>query len=262
MAGFEPVASLDTEERHKESVVSRTTRLLEAFEATQESWGVSELAERVGLPKSTAQRLLTDLGRSGWVVRTGNRWTLGRPVFQVGNRVPDCAPNQLRETAMPHLARLHAMTGETVHLAVLDRHQVLYLAKVRAESGAAVVTSVGGTQSAHASALGKVLLAGADDEVVRELLGSVLPGFTPATIREPRRLRAELDSVRHGGWFAFDREEARRGLCCLARPVFQRSTRKVIGAMSVSVPAERFSPAALSGPLHEAATLTGARLQR
>ncbi len=108
-------------------VAARTIRLLDAFVEPPAVLGLTQLAERSGLPKSTAHRLLITLVEEGYVRRVGGQYALTNRLFAVGNSVAVCRPNGLRDMAQPHMLDLFASTRETVHLAVLDGAEVLYL---------------------------------------------------------------------------------------------------------------------------------------
>ena len=197
--------------------VDRAVALLGAF-GRGEWVGLSALARRVGLPKSTAYRLLGMLERTGMVQKRGPLYALGMRLTEFGSRVPLCEADGLLELSVPHLVELCSRTGETVHLAIPDRTAVVVAAKLHAPCAPAVPTSVGGRLPAHATALGKALLAFSADEVLHRFLVGPRAIYTGRTLVEGRTLKAELARVREER-VAYDREELRTGLGCTAVPV-------------------------------------------
>jgi DNA-binding IclR family transcriptional regulator len=193
--------------------------------------GVTALAERAGVTKPTAHRLLKALVAAGYVRRVGDRYCLTEHVFEIGNRVRSCRPSGIREVAGPYLGELFAETRQTVQLAVLSGTDVLYLDKVAGRDAAPCQTSVGARRPSYATGLGKALLAFADAETVQENLRVPFRQFTPHTLSAAPLLRC-LDGVRQDG-FATDHEELRRGVNCVAAPVLDPLTGRAIAAISV-----------------------------
>jgi DNA-binding IclR family transcriptional regulator len=136
------------------------------------------------------------------------------------------------------MEELAQKSGEIVHLSILDGAEIVYLDKRGRSQPLTVSTTVGGRSPAHASAMGKVLLASLQPaEVLRLLGGRQLKRFTPTTITDRRRLGRELETIRRQG-FALDNEEAFPGIRCLAAPLRGRAGR-VLAALSLTVPAQR-----------------------
>lgn len=230
--------------------VGKALRLLAAFRTTGPIAGVSEMARVTGLPKSTAFRLLSQLEHSGFLTRRGTDYQLDRMVFELGNRVADCAPGDLRAIAGPFLSDLFLHSRYVVHLAVLDRADVLYLDKIHGLGGIKVPTTVGGRMRASCSALGKAMLPYGHQDAVDRILHDGLIRRTRHSIAAPGLFLAELRRVGEQG-LAFDREEAALGLTCVAAPIIHHG--KAVAAISVSGPTGRFDPAALAVRVQSAA---------
>ncbi|MFI9628781.1 IclR family transcriptional regulator [Streptomyces sp. NPDC052042] len=230
--------------------VGKALRLLEAFRATGPIAGVTELARATGLPKSTAFRLLNQLERSGFLDRYGTDYRLNWLVFELGNRVADRAPADLRSVAGPFLSDLFLHSRYVVHLAVLDHTDVLYLDKVYGHGGIKVPTAIGGRMLASCSALGKAMLPFGHQNAVERILEGGLTRRTRHSIAAPGLFLAELRRVAQHG-VAFDREEAALGLTCVAAPVIHHG--RAVAAISVSGPTGRFDPAALATRVQSAA---------
>lgn len=201
--------------------------------------GVRELAEYLGINKSSTHRLLTTLESHGYVAQdphTG-KYQLGMRVFQVGAVV--LGQTNLRAAARPHLERLAETTGEVVHLVVENGGQCLYVDKVVGAQAIPTGSALGWRRPLYCTGVGKVLLAHLPehrrDQVVH---GNGLRPYTPNTITDPRVLVGELEEIKTTG-VAHDREEMEVGLRCVAAPVVGADGR-VVAAISVAGPTARF----------------------
>jgi DNA-binding IclR family transcriptional regulator len=214
--------------------VDRALALLDAFGAEGAPVGVTELARRAGLAKSTAHRLLSVLERRGLVTRQGVEYSLGLRLFELGSRVPVGTNGQLMDVAMPYLEELCALTRQTVHLAVLDDADTVYLAKLHGRSALPSPSRVGARLPAHCTGLGKAMLAFSPGAVVSRIVRHGLEPHTRHTIADPRVFAQHLDRIRHRG-ISFDQEETRLGLGCVAAPVLDSGDR-ALAAISVAGP--------------------------
>lgn len=216
------------------TVSRRVLSLLAAFDEDHRRLGLTELARRAGLPLSTAHRLVAELGEFGALVRTPvGDYVLGRRMWDIGLLAP--VQTGLREAASPHLHDLFGATGSTVHLAVRDGAEALYVDRLRGSTSVPIVSTIGSRLPLHSTGVGKVLLAHAPDEVLATVLGS-LTAATAYTITQPGTLRRQLARVRREGW-ASTTEEMSLGACSVAVPVRQRG--EVVAALGVVVPSLR-----------------------
>jgi len=215
------------------TVVSRALALVFAFDERHPRLTLSQAAERAGLPLPTAHRLVGELVAGGALVRRPDGdYVVGRRLWRVGLLAP--AETGLREVATPFLNDLHAATRATLHLAVRDRHEVLYLERLSGRTSVPVVSTVGSRLPMHTTGVGKVLLAHAPDDVVEAVL-SHLTRVTPYSITQPRRLRDQLAAVRRDGW-ATTVEEMTLGACSVAVPIRAGSDGPVVAALGIVVP--------------------------
>lgn len=196
--------------------------------------GVSEVADAVGLDKSSVSRLLKALSGWGYAALSG-----GRGRYQVGPRVLALGAlylqaDRLVAEAQPALRDLAAGTRASAHLAVAVGNQMLIVAKEPSPERIQVDSRVGGRIAPHASALGKVLLAGLPETERAAFLQSPLPRFTGRTIIDRRRLERALDAVRRRG-YALESGEEHGGVGCIGAPVRDGPGRWV-AAISVSGP--------------------------
>ena len=171
--------------------------ILNAFSPDDPELGVTELAERLGLHKSTVHRFMVNLDAAGLVERnprTG-RYRLGLHIFELGGLVMQ--QMNLWDEALPFLEGLVRDTGETGHLAVLDGGEAIYIERVEARRALRVPSAIGRGYPAHATNLGKVLLADLPRERVVEIVAERgLASYTPNTITDLGRLEAELERIR------------------------------------------------------------------
>ena len=192
-------ASVPVSPRYRIQAIERAVSILNAFTVDDPELGVTELAERVGLHKSTVHRFMVNLDAAGLVernARTG-RYRLGLHIFELGGLVMQ--QMNLWDEALPFLEGLVRDTGETGHLAVLDGGEAIYIERVEARRALRVPSAIGRGYPAHATNLGKVLLADLPRERVAEIVAERgLASYTPNTITDLGRLEAELERIQIG----------------------------------------------------------------
>lgn len=248
------VLALDSTDR-RDTSIGKALALLEAFSGEVPSMGVSELARRAGVPKSTAHRLLCFLEGSGYVERVGTNFRLGRRLFELGNSIAFCRPRGLRDVALPYLTDLYERTHQVVHLAVLDGTDVLYLEKLFGHRQVRTPSHVGGRVPATCCGLGKALLAFGDPAAVDAAIAAGLRPRTPYTLASETLFRAELAHIRRDG-VAYDREEVALGLTCVAAPI--RKHGATIAAVSLAGPSGAFDPTQHAAAVRRAAVAIAA----
>ena len=185
---------------------------------------LSELAARAGLPTSTTHRLLADLGEHGLVRQDGRTFLLGTRLMSLGERAR--RQFDLPDLAMPHMKALSEATQETVHLGILDGHEVVYLGKIEGSRGLQMASYVGLRSSAQTTAMGKVLIA----DLPRDAWESKIVDLPPRTERSivtRTDYVTELDAVAKQG-YALDREENEVGVRCVAAPIRDASGRAML----------------------------------
>jgi IclR family KDG regulon transcriptional repressor len=218
--------------------IQKAGDLLALFDRNHTEWGVREVAEKLKMAKSSTHDLMSSLAKLGILNKTeDNRYRLGWRLVTLSEIL--LATTELRQEAHPVIEDLAARYQETIHLAVLDDTQAVYVDKLEGRQAVRVeLTSLGARLYAHCSSLGKVLLAySSEDEVKRIIKTAGLPRFTPNTITDEEELQQNLARIRKQG-FAYDMEEILPDLCCVAAPI-NNHTRRVVAAISMSVPAYR-----------------------
>jgi IclR family acetate operon transcriptional repressor len=195
-------------------------QILDLFTPDAPIWGVSEIARRMGLPKSNVSRLIADLRAEGFVVRDDDRrYRLGMHMYGVG--LASIRGSDVYPSCLPALIELRRQTRTSAHLAVLDGIDVIHLERLRSDR---MFEFIGGRtlrSPVHATCTGKLLLAFASEATLDRAIAVGLPRFSGATITEARSFRAELARIRDVG-FALDREEYMPGLAAVAAPIFGR----------------------------------------
>ena len=213
------------------SVASRVLALLGAFDQEHRSLTLSELARRAGLPLATAHRLVGELAGWGALHRRENgEYVVGRRMWDLGLLAE--VQTGLRQIASPFLHDLHAATLATVHLAVRDGCEVLYVDRVSGHVSVPVVSRVGSRLPLHATGVGKILLAYAPAEVVTSVLAS-LTRVTAFTVTQPGRLAEQIRRVHRDG-YATTSEEMTLGACSVAVPV-RAGDGDVVAALGIVV---------------------------
>jgi len=217
----------------------RVLELIEFLAATPSRPTLTQLAQRLGIPKSSLHGLLRTMAARGWVAtdETGTRFGLGPRALRVG--VAYLAGDSTIALLTPVLDDLAERFGETVHLGRLDEGEIVYLAKRESTHPLRLVSAVGKRVPLHTTAMGKALLAARDEAAVAALLPATLPPRTSRSHTSLATLRAELAQIRVRG-YAIDEEENREGVVCYA--VAPRLASPPTDAISVSVPTARLTP--------------------
>ncbi|MCA4997893.1 IclR family transcriptional regulator [Tsukamurella tyrosinosolvens] len=239
-----------------QSVAYRLLSILAAFDRDHRSLTLTEIATRADLALPTASRLVREIEAWGGLVRQASgRFVIGRRVWDLGLLAP--IQTGLRETAAPFLQDLYVATRATVHLAVRDDVEVLYLDRLSGRASVPVVSRVGGRLPLYSTGVGKVLLAYASDDVQRRVLGDLKP-FTPHTVVAPGTLARQLRQIRQQE-FATTVEEMTLGACSVAVPV--RTGDAVAAAIGVVVPSLGRNRASLVAAMQVAAAGISRSLQ-
>ena len=200
--------------------------------------GLSEMAERLGVPKGSLHRHLAVLERHGYVTRSSDtkRYVLGARLIHLGYSAR--RELKLGSAAEPFMEALRDRFNETVHLGVFDDDQVTHVHAAVSRHPLKMDAAVGEPTPAHVSSLGKAFLAWGPPELLAGVIAHRgLPQFTNHTLATRAQLEAELERSRSRG-FTLDDEESAIGLRCIGAPVWDADER-VVAALSLSAPAQR-----------------------
>ena len=235
----EPAWSIPSlrEPRYSQSL-ERGLAILGCFTPQRPVLGIADIADELGMSRSTTHRYVITLVALGYLEQGASR------KYRLGLRVTDLGMSALnstglREHARPYLEELRQRTSYTTSLGVLDGSEVLYVDRARSyrrgQNQIDLGLQAGSRMPAYCTAMGKLLLAFLPDSQQRDVLAGVKPAKRgPNTITSKKALRAELEKVREAS-FAVDDEELAAGLYAIAAPV-RNESRDVVAAVSLEAP--------------------------
>jgi IclR family transcriptional regulator, acetate operon repressor len=220
--------------------LTRALSLLDALAEHEDGLPLTALAKRVGLPPSSAHRLLTTMQRRRFVrfEPNGMIWRVGVQAFIVGAAF--ARSRELAPLATPHMRRLMETCGETVNLFVPNNGLSICIAQVQSRQAIRAISRPGGGIPLERSAAGKAMLAQLSRSEVEELLRLQAPhDATSPSSYKFRKLHAELRRVRESG-YALDDEGVAAGLRCIAAPIFDEHG-AAVAALSIAGPTLRLT---------------------
>lgn len=226
------------------SSVTTAFRLLNAFSEEEVELGISALSKRLGVAKSTVHRLAVTLVAEGILEQNpeNEKYRLGITLFRLGSLVR--ARMNLSNEAKPFLVELRELTGETVHLAILNQNQIMYVYNLESRRAIRARSEVGARKPAYSTAEGLAILAFQPPDVAQAVFAEGLIPRTARTIIDPAKLRQVLEEIRQRG-FAIEDEETEIGVRCIAAPV-RDGTGSAIAAVGVAGPVQRLSRKAIN----------------
>ena len=225
-------------DRYRIHVIDRAAQILDSFGFDHQELSVSEIGAKTGLHRSTAHRILMTLEYNDLIKQNPDtgKYHLGIKLFKLGHQA--VSQLNLREICRPFLSRLMNETQETIHLAVLDDDQVLYLDKVEGPHALRMPSRVGRHIPTYCTSLGKAMLSCLDDHEVKNIFRSrALRPYTVNTVKTLDRLLTELRVIRRRG-YSVDNEEIEIGLRCVGAPI-KDHTGAMVGAISTAAPSAR-----------------------
>jgi DNA-binding IclR family transcriptional regulator len=215
-------------------VIRRAAEVLRALDGEHQELTPSELAERLGLARSTVHRIVTALDDEGLVATAKpGRYRVGPELIRLGST----QRGEVRMIVRPFLERLSAQVNETVDLAVLIQDHVSFIDQVAAPHRLRAVSVVGATFPAHCTANGKALLAELSDDHLNALLSAHLPQLTPNTKTTRTALMADIREIRESG-VAFDDEEHTLGISAVGAVI--RDQFAAVAAITIPLPTQRY----------------------
>ncbi len=229
---------MDKDEQYKVRTVDRALTILRLFIDCDTALSLTDISRKGQLNQSTVYRLLGTLVKDGFVEQSPQtgKYRLGVAALALGEAF--LRQNDLCQRAHEALVKLRNSCGETVHLAILEGSEVVYLDKLPGLHPIGLMSSrVGGRSPAHCTGVGKVLLAYKTNEIIISSdISENFKSFTPHTITTQEELSEELRKIRQNG-YGIDNEEHEIGVACIAGPIFDH--RGILAAFSVSGPVER-----------------------
>src|SRR3984957_5515292 len=238
--------------------LDRGLAVIRAFGPDREKLSLSEVARATGLTRAATRRFLLTLVKLGYVRNDGREFSLRPRVLELGYAY--LSGLALPEVAAPHLEELVARLHESSSISVLDGLQIVYVARVPTKRIMTVAISVGTRFPAHATSMGRVLLAGmSEPELDRYLAAADFEAFTARTVTDPERLREIVREVARLGYAIVD-QELEEGLRAIAAPIHGAGD-AVAAAINVSAHASRVSMAAMRSDLLPAMLETARRIE-
>jgi DNA-binding IclR family transcriptional regulator len=220
-------------------VVDKAIRVLDLFDNRHPEWGVSEIAERLAIPMSTAHRIAHALESHAFLMRAGWRYRLGMAAIDLQRRA---APEIIVPPAVrQELQRLFRRTGETTVLAAYDsrRHCAVCIDRLEAAHSLRLSITVGQLLAPNAGASAKAVIAHLDDDELEVVLAARLVQQGPRSITDAGKLRKQLLEIREQG-LAYSYEETNAGTWGVSAPILGPDER-LVAAMGIAAPTARYS---------------------
>lgn len=226
-------SAVATDEKYHLSSLEQSMQVLLYFKSDKRKASLEELHNELGINKAQLTRMLRTFESMDFIVREGNEYRLGVRVLEISKAY--LGAMSLPDAAKAGMERLATLTKHTVSVAILDGLEIVYVAIEQGRREVGIQTEIGGRHPAHATALGKVLLASlSDDEVRRMYLDRPLDRLTHRTIASVEELLDCLAVVRRQG-YAIDDEERGIGIRCIAAPIRDQQG-KTIAGVSIAAP--------------------------
>jgi IclR family acetate operon transcriptional repressor len=230
--------------------LTRGLSILEALARAEGGLTLTDVAQRVGLPPSTAHRLLATLEKMRYVFQAGDLglWYVGLQAFTVGSTF--LAARDWVAQSHPYMRRLMEQSGETANLAILDGTEAVFIDQVQCRETMRTIVRLGSRVPLHASGVGKAIFASLPDEQIDAILKvKGVPRITDNTITSAETMWASLRVIRQRGW-SFDDEEHLVGTRCVASPIYDEHAES-LGAISLAGPVSRLPDARIKqlGPI-------------
>jgi DNA-binding IclR family transcriptional regulator len=221
----------------------KAVKLLDYFNQEYPERGISELSELSGLLKSTIHNIVTTFEQAGFLEKNPatNKYRLGMKVLQLSNHL--YASHDLRRLLHPYLVKLCDYSKEIIYLTLPSDNEVIYIDAVFPTGSILGRSVIGGKSPIYCTGVGKAILANSPESEINRVLAGPLHAYTPYTIVDPQKLRAELEQIRVQG-YAIDNMEHEYGIRCIAVPI--KNMRGVtVASCSISGPSPRFTDAKL-----------------
>lgn len=219
--------------------LGKAISVLDVIASAQEPMRFKDLANQIDQPRGTLHRQVSNLIEEGLLqVNSDQSYSLGLRLLKFAAQ--SWSQNSFRQIAEPHLRALHELTGETVHLGILQGTEVIYLDKVESRQAVRMHSQVGNSSPCYCTGVGKAGLSVLPREQAMSRIANInFQQFTSSTLINSESLIAELDEIAASG-NAYDREEHEPGIHCVAAPIYS-ADRSIVGGLSVTAPSYRIS---------------------
>jgi IclR family transcriptional regulator, pca regulon regulatory protein len=227
--------SEEKNERYLSNSLVRGLEILKMFNGEMPTLSLSEIANKLNVSRTTPYRILYTLQSLGYIRQDEltKRYELTPKVLELGFTYLNTMP--LLDLARPYLEELRDETGLSTHLGILEGNEVAYIARVPGKGVTTVNVTVGSRLPAHATALGKVLLAFQKEEILSAMLrGKELKSYTGKTKTELLSLEKELKEIKEKG-YSTSNEEFENGIFSVAAPILDRQGH-IVAAINIVAP--------------------------
>jgi DNA-binding IclR family transcriptional regulator len=230
--------------RKRLSSVATAIRLLKSFSEDQVEIGISELSRRLGVAKSTVHRLAATLVSEGLLEQDSEteKYRLGVALFRLGALVR--RRMDISSQGRPFIYALREKTNESVHLAILDGTEIMYVYNLESTQAIRMRSDLGVRKPAYCTAEGQAILAFQPTEVIDAVIAQGLTPRTPQTITDPDKLRKTLEAVRQRGC-AIEDEESEIGMRGISAPI-RNDASEVVASVGLAGPVTRLSKKAIA----------------
>lgn len=233
--GAQERRATDEPRKHSIQVISRAANVLRALEDEPSGLSLGEIAQRVGLARSTVQRIVDALRTEQFVIAASP--TAGVRLGPALVRLAASASVEFDQITRPIIAELSQAVGETVDMSVLKGRSAVFTDQIQGSHRLRAVSAIGDTFPLHCTANGKAILSVLPDDKLKALLRMPLQKMTPNTITKPAELLREIEHCRRTG-VAVDNEEHTEGISALGTGFIDPVGRAI--AISIPVPTTRF----------------------
>jgi IclR family acetate operon transcriptional repressor len=225
----------------KSNSIEKALEILLSFTPYNQEMGTVELAQKLGLHKATASRIILILTSRGFLQQNPatKKYMLGPAAFDIGRAANYSLNTDMVQLAKPFIDELRNTLSETTVLEVISGTSTVMAYVAEGPQRVRIAGSIGDRLPHHAAAGAKAILAFSPKEITDTVLGDDLPSLTPNTITDPKAYKRELKEIRHRG-FSLDREEIDIGINAIGAPIFNHEDRPV-AAVVVAGPSQRLT---------------------
>lgn len=219
--------------------IDRAVAILECFNEEDKELRLSEISERLNLNKSTAHGIITTLKYHGFISQDeeSQKYKLGIRFIEFGDLVTNSL--NIRNAVLPVINEICDKIEETVHVAMLDGLDIVWIEKKECTKSIKTSTKIGARLPAYTTADGKVILSYLDKDKIANYLPKKIPKFTQNTITKKSEFVKKLEETKKNG-YTIDNEEFIEGIKCVAAPIFDHEG-NVKFSLSTTGPAFRMT---------------------
>ena len=216
--------------------VQNGLRILQLFTSESPEWGLTEIANKLQLNKSTVSRLVTDLVAEGFLQKEQKKYSLGFSLLSMSGVITSHL--EIHRESKDILKKLVADLGETAHIAILEGNEITYVHKIECQNPVRLLSSIGKKNPVSCTSAGKVLLAFKSNDMINSLIDEAgLPHMGPNSVTDSDQLKAQLIQIKEQG-YSICIDEMHENVVSIAASV-RDYTGDVVAAVSVVGTRER-----------------------